>query len=115
MRHRLRQNLSSNKHQFHNLKGQVLWLGLAAALIAATLVGYAAHSEYDRYYYWSNWIAHTQVVLEHIEEERVELVNALVGLATFYQTGDSHKLDELQGQNREASRPDDTTADSDSR
>jgi PAS domain-containing protein len=92
----LRQNLSSNKHLLGNLKGQVFWLGLAAALIAVTVVGYAAHSEYDRYYYWSKWISHTQVVLDTLEEERVELFNALVGLATFYQTGDSHKLNELE-------------------
>lgn len=79
-----------------NIKG-VLWLGFGAALIAATAVAYAARADSNRYYYWSDWISHTQTVLDTIEEERVELFNALTALATFYQTGENHTLDELAG------------------
>ena len=78
-----------------DIKGPVLWLGFGAALIAAAAVGYAARAESNRYYYWSDWISHTQAVLDTIEEERVQLFNALTTLATFYQTGEDRRLDEL--------------------
>src|SRR5215472_13728717 len=91
----MRQNVFVGRLWVQSIRRHILWLGFAIALTAATAVGYAAHGESDEYYYWSNWISHTQIVLETIEKERVELFNALTALAAFYQTGDSHKINEL--------------------
>jgi PAS domain S-box-containing protein len=70
------------------LKGRFLWSGVVAALIAATIVGGATYNESSRYHYWSDWITHSELVLNTIDQARTDSFEALVAGDNYYQNGD---------------------------
>ncbi len=86
--------MSLGEHPLQSLRSNFLWLGFAVAFIAAAAVGSAAYSESSRYYYWNNWISHTQLVLEALDQARADSFEAVVALETYYLSGGRQELDE---------------------
>ena len=88
--------MSLGEHRLPSLRSNFLWLGFAVAFIAAATIGSAAYSESSRYYYWSNWISHTQIVLERLDDVRADSFQAVVAGETYYQSGDRQELDKFR-------------------
>jgi PAS domain S-box-containing protein len=68
-----------------------LWLGFIAGFITVAAVTWATYNESIRYEYWSNWISHTQLVLNTIDEARADSFRAAVVGESYFQTGDRNE------------------------
>jgi PAS domain S-box-containing protein len=84
------------EHTILSSKNGFLWPGFVAAFIALAVVGWAAYNESSRYYYWNSWILHTQLVLDSLDEARVDSFRAVVVGESYYHSGDRQEQDNFK-------------------
>ena len=85
------------KLSLEKYEGGCLWIGFALALVAAAVIGLAYYRDVKRYYSWSDWISHTERVLETLDAARTETFSSLAAVQTYAQNGDRQNLDKLPG------------------
>ena len=78
-----------------NLIDRSLWVGFAVAVVIAAAVGWNAYRDANESYAWSNWITHTQIVLDALEDARGYSLSALAAIEGYYRSGDLKTLGQL--------------------
>jgi len=83
------------KISFETLAVEILWVGIAIAIVAAVLVARTAYRGNAAYVDVARWVAHTQSVIEAIDQARSEKFAALDALHDYSLSGDRLQLDEF--------------------
>jgi two-component system, sensor histidine kinase and response regulator len=73
----------------------LIWIGFAAALIAAAIVVWSALNNANNFAQRSIWITHTQNVLEVLGAARASNFSALTATQEYFRSGDSKRMDGL--------------------
>ncbi len=74
---------------------RLIWFGFAAALVAAVVVIWTAFGDLDALAERSDWITHTQNVLDVLEVTRADTFSGATATQDYYRSGDSKRLDGL--------------------
>ena len=74
---------------------RLIWIGFAAALIAAAIVVWSALNNASDFAQRSIWITHTQNVLEALGAARKSNFSALTATQEYFRSGDSKRMDGL--------------------
>ncbi|MGO9454591.1 MAG: PAS domain S-box protein [Candidatus Binataceae bacterium] len=83
------------KISFQTLAVEILWAGIAIAIVAAALVARTAYRSNAAYIDGSRWVSHTQSVIEGIDQARSEKFAALDALHDYTVSGDRLQLDQF--------------------
>jgi PAS domain S-box-containing protein len=75
-----------------NFTERLLVGGFAAAIVAAVAIGWNAHQDAKNSYAWSDWEAHTQSVLEALDDARGTSFSSLPAIRNYYQRRDLRDL-----------------------
>jgi two-component system sensor histidine kinase/response regulator len=76
---------------------RLIWTGLAAALVAALVVGWTALGDVSTLTVLSGWITHTQNVLEVLGVARADNFSGIAATQEYYRSGDPTRLNGLDG------------------
>jgi hypothetical protein len=87
--------MSRDEFSPRNHARQFIWAGCAVAVIAASVVGWTAYKDRYNYANWSDWVTHSQVVLDTLDEARANTFSAVIAVQALYQTGARENLDKL--------------------
>ena len=74
---------------------RLIWIGFAAALIAAAIVVWIALNNASDFAQQSIWMTHTQNVLEVLGAARASNFSALTATQEYFRSGDSKRMDGL--------------------
>jgi PAS domain S-box-containing protein len=92
--------LSNVRHAHGDMisNGKSLWPALAAALLAAVIVGQEAFSYSQEAATWRDWITHTQLVMETVEEARARTFQTFSSLQRYYRSGKQEQLTQARAE-----------------
>jgi PAS domain S-box-containing protein len=76
-------------------KSKFLWIGFAVATVAAVVIAWSANRGAKDSDDSSNWIVHTQIVLQTLVEARGSAFSAVVVLQSYYQSSGTRFRDKL--------------------
>lgn len=76
-------------------EGRFPWIGFALAIVAVAVTGSAYYSDVRRYFSWTDWISHTERVLEALDDVQSETFSSLAAVQTYAHNGDRQNLDRL--------------------
>ncbi len=74
---------------------RLVWIGFATALVAAAIVIWSALGNPNSFAERSDWITHTQNVLEVLEVARADAFFGVAATQEYYRSGDQKRLDGL--------------------
>ena len=76
---------------------RLVWIGFATALVAAAVVVWSALGNPNNFAERTNWITHTQNVLEVLRVAKADAFFGVAAVQEYYRTGDLKQLEGLPG------------------
>ncbi len=78
-----------------NFRDRLLWAGIAVAIFVALATGWNADRKLGEFYEWNIWIAHTQTVVDAVEEARGASISGLNKIQDYDHTADPKDLSQV--------------------
>jgi PAS domain S-box-containing protein len=75
---------------------ELLWIGFGIAILAAVMVAWTSYRSNDDYVEVAHWVAHSELVIQNIEQARSHKQSALDAVDAYWRDGNPILFDQFQ-------------------